>query len=365
MPNTLLTPSVIAKEAIMVLLNNMVLAGLVHRDFSNEFVKRGDTITVRKPATFVANEWNGSSITVQDATETGVQVKMDKIVDVSFKVTSKEMALTIQEFSTQFIQPAMNAHAQYLDALIASLYLDIPYFTSVSGTPAIGDFANIGKIMNQNKVPLMGRNLTLDPITHAKYVVLDAVLHAEKSGSTEALKNANMGRVLGLDSFMDQNIKTHTKGTVTAGNATGTAGQSTLALASVTPATGTLKKGDVFTIAGDSGMYVVTTDATAAAGAIASLAIYPALLTSPAAAAITVVTNVIQNLAFHKNAFALVTRPLEIPLGAARAETLSFNGISVRIVYSYDMQAKADIVSIDFLCGVKTLTPELACRLLG
>lgn len=365
MPNTLLTPSVIAKEAIMVLLNNMVLAGLVHRDFEGEFVKRGDTITVRKPATFVANEYNGSSINIQDATETGVAVKMDKLVDVSFKLTAKEMTLSLQDFSEQFIVPAMNAHAQYLDALVASLYIDIPYFVNVSGTPAIGDFANIGAVMNQNKAPLVNRNLALDPITHAKYVVLDAVLHADKAGSTEALRTASMGKVLGLDSYMDQNIKTHTKGTVTAGNATGTAGQSTLALASVTPATGTLKKGDVFTIAGDTGMYVVTADATAAAGAIASLAIYPALGTSPAAAAITVVTNVRQNLAFHKNAFALVTRPLELPLGAAKAEVLSYNGVTVRIVYGYDMQAKADIVSIDFLCGVKTLTPELACRLLG
>mgnify|MGYP000572836972 CR=1 FL=1 len=47
MGNTLLTPSIIAREALMVLRNNAVMAKLVHRDYSNEFVAGvGDTITV-------------------------------------------------------------------------------------------------------------------------------------------------------------------------------------------------------------------------------------------------------------------------------------------------------------------------------
>ena len=57
MPNTLIKPSVVAREALMVLRNNAVMANLVHRDYSSEFVAGvGDTITVRKPTTFVANE---------------------------------------------------------------------------------------------------------------------------------------------------------------------------------------------------------------------------------------------------------------------------------------------------------------------
>ena len=53
MPNTILTPDIIAREALMVLRNNAVMANLVHRDFSEEFVAGvGDKITVRKPAKF-------------------------------------------------------------------------------------------------------------------------------------------------------------------------------------------------------------------------------------------------------------------------------------------------------------------------
>ena len=47
MANTFLTPDIIAREALMVLRNNAVMANLVHRDYSSEFVAGvGDTITI-------------------------------------------------------------------------------------------------------------------------------------------------------------------------------------------------------------------------------------------------------------------------------------------------------------------------------
>lgn len=47
MGNTILTPSIIAKEALMQLRNNTVMASLVHRDYSQEFVAGvGNTVTI-------------------------------------------------------------------------------------------------------------------------------------------------------------------------------------------------------------------------------------------------------------------------------------------------------------------------------
>ena len=116
MANTFLTPDIIAREALMVLRNNAVMANLVHRDYSDEFVAGvGDTITVRKPAKFTAKEYNGS-IDVQDATEGSVAVKMDKHLDVSFAVTSKQMTQDIKDFSEQLLVPAMQAFADKIDA---------------------------------------------------------------------------------------------------------------------------------------------------------------------------------------------------------------------------------------------------------
>lgn len=57
MPNTFLTPKIIAQEALMVLENQLTMANLVHRDYSKEFVKVGDSITIRKPARFSAKNF--------------------------------------------------------------------------------------------------------------------------------------------------------------------------------------------------------------------------------------------------------------------------------------------------------------------
>ena len=73
MGNTFLTPKIIANEALMVLESQLTMAGLVHRDYSDEFVKVGDTITVRKPAKFVSKNFVGSTH-VQDITEGSVDV---------------------------------------------------------------------------------------------------------------------------------------------------------------------------------------------------------------------------------------------------------------------------------------------------
>ena len=43
-------------------------------------------------------------------------------------------------------------------------------------------------------------------------------MEVDKAGTNEALRNANLGRLLGFDTYMDQNIKTHTKGTLSAGS---------------------------------------------------------------------------------------------------------------------------------------------------
>ena len=48
MANEILTPQIIANEALMVLQANLVMANLVHKDYSKEFVKVGDTISTCK-----------------------------------------------------------------------------------------------------------------------------------------------------------------------------------------------------------------------------------------------------------------------------------------------------------------------------
>ena len=123
MSNTFLTPTIIAKEAILSLQNQLVFGDLVHRDFSDEFAKVGDTISVRKPATFTSKEFTDGTDTVsaQTITEGSVSVTMNHHREVTFSITSKEAALSLQDLRTQLIDPAIAAHAQAIDADLAGL----------------------------------------------------------------------------------------------------------------------------------------------------------------------------------------------------------------------------------------------------
>ncbi|WP_424765699.1 P22 phage major capsid protein family protein [Paenibacillus sp. sgz302251] len=361
-----LTVQDIARQGLLRLRNNLVTASLVYKDHSNDFAQKGDTISVKVPNTFVAQEFSGMT-SPQGITEDKVLVSLDKIATVDVEVSAKEMTLNINDFGQQILNPAMEALAQKIDSDLLGLYVDIPYFSGIAGTTpsALSDFANAAKVLNTNKAPMSMRSTIFDPNATAKFQVLDALVGLDKSGSTDALRNGSIGRVLGLDNYMDQNVKSHVKGTVTAGNATGTAGVKTISLAAVAPSGGTLKKGDLFTIAGDSTQYVVTADVTASTTTVASLAIYPALAVTAAGAAITVVANHAANLAFHKNAFSLVSRPLALPTGGANGYVSNFEGLSIRVTQGYSMSKKINELSFDILYGVKTLQPELAVRVLG
>ena len=265
----------------------------------------------------------------------------------------------------------MAAIAQKIDSDLAGLYIDVPYVSGTAGTTpsALADVAGIGKVMNINKVPFTNRNLVIDPReAHAKLVVIDSIARADASGSTEVLRNASIGRVLGFDSYMDQNIKTHTAGGYTAladvTITTGAAGATSIVLTSAAGAsTAKLLKGDVLAI--DGSTYVVTEDTDAAVAGVVTAKIFPALPASKVGKAATFKASHVANIGFHKNAFALVNRPMMLPVGGASGYIANYNGLSIRVTQGYTMSSKVNTISFDILYGVKTLDPTLAARLLG
>lgn len=281
MANTILTPDIIAREALMVLRNNAVMANLVHRDYSEDFVGAvGDTITVRKPATFVADEYAGS-INVQDATESAVSVVMNKHLDVSFAVTSKQMTMDISDFSKQLLEPAMQAFADKIDKMLIALESEATSrHAHTDGVIAPADLIAARKFLTAKAAPLTDRRFVVGADAEADLLGNELFVSAEKVGDAgTALREASLGRKFGMDCYVDQNIA---------------------------------KNG-----------------------------------------------NYTPSIAFHKNAMALVTRPLALPQGAAKSAIMNYDGFGLRVVYGYDINTKTDTISIDMLCGVKLLDDNL------
>ena len=371
MANTFVTLQMIARQALPRLIENLVFPNLVHKDFSNDFAQMGDTIQVRKPTVLTASEFDATQgIQPQDMNEATVPVKLDKIATVDVEASAIETAVNIDDLNRVFVEPAAVALAEKINADGLALYADVPSMVDCSAKN-LAALAAVRKQLNVQKVPTAGRVAIWDPAADAAFMTIDAIVNAEKSGSTQALREGSIGRVFGMENYMAQGVKIHAGGagltSVTAPKVNGavTKGATSIAIDG-TALVGKLLKGDVLAI-GNYKYTVVEDTAAASSNAIAAVKIYPAAQANIADNAdVTIGGDYAANLAFHPMAFAYVTRPLYNPDGEGVASYVtSYNGLSLRVTKGYNQTYKKSIYSMDVLYGYKCIYPELAVRCMG
>lgn len=412
MPNTLITPSMIAKEALMQLENNLVFANQVHREYVKEFTGgQGSTVAIRRPVKFTTTD--GATLTKQDVEEKSTNIVVDQRKHVGWEFSTQDLTLSIEEYSERYIKPAAITLAQTVDRSIASLYTSVWNSVGTPGTtPAnFAAIAAAAQRLDEMAVEASPRTMAVNPAAAYAVAGNQTTLEAVGDVRRSAYEEAMVGRVAKFDMFSTQNVVNHTVGVatgtplvnggsqnVTYANAVGNNWSQTLNTDGWTNSTtGILKAGDVFTIAGVYAVnpvpgegtkqvmpylqqFTVLADANSGASTgPAALTISPPIITSgpqqtvsaaPADnAAITVrgtgATAYPQNLGFHKNAFALVTVPLEMPDGVSFKARETHKGLSMRVIKDYDITNDTEIIRLDILYGRKAIYPDLACRLWG
>jgi hypothetical protein len=407
MANVLITPSIIAKEALFHLENNVVMGQKVYRQYKKEFVKIGDSVTIRKPVKFVATD--GATRSNQDVLEETTSIVINNRKHVSWNFSSQDLTLTIEEYAERYIKPAMITLSNTIDRALCVEGAN--QFFNTAGTPGTtpDDFAAlaaVGQKMDEEPVPDDGlRCLVVNPA--ARWGLANGMGGTGSGGIYNAdivhgmVRRGRLGEIANFDIYGDQNIAIHTTGLWTGAPLVDDAAfandTNVVAFdAMVGTQVGALVVGDTFTIAGvnsvndvskeDTGAlqeFVVLADVTTAAGA-GSITCYPDLndgsTTSTAAyqtvtalpadnAAITILgasgVGYPQNLGFHQNALALVTIPLELPDSAVFKARADWRGYSIRVIKDYDIDSDEEIIRLDILFGVKAIYPELGVRLQG
>jgi len=404
MANTNLTISMVTKEALAVLENNLTFAKGVNREYDDQYAisgaKIGDTLNVRKPAKYVGR--TGTALAVEDHTETSVAVQLDTQFGVDLNFTSKELTLSIDEFSDRIIKPAMAVVANKIDA--AGLIMAYQSTYNTVGTPAtvptaLKTYLQAGAKMDYEACPRDGqRSLVIDPTAQVEIVDALKGLFQSSEKIASQYESGNMGLAGGFKWSMDQNIPVHTVGPLGGTplvNGVPAQGATTLVTDGWTAsAASRLKKGDVFTIANVFAVnpqsrvsttqlrqFVVTADVSSDGSGNLTAAISPAIQSTGAFAtvnalpadnaAITVLgaANAVspQHLAYHKNAFTLVCADLLLPKGVDMAARVSDKqlGLSARMIRQYDINNDKFPCRFDILFGWKALYPELACRIAG
>src|SRR4051812_13437940 len=117
MANTILTPSVIAKEMLMQFKNGRGLSANVDTSYSKDFAKRGAKIgsseKIRKPVRFTVS--SGANYSAQDVTEDSTTLTIDTQKHVDFEFLSSDLTLSVDEFSDRYLKPAALALVNQVD----------------------------------------------------------------------------------------------------------------------------------------------------------------------------------------------------------------------------------------------------------
>jgi hypothetical protein len=150
--NSLLTPSIISKETLVILENNLVMAGKVNRQFENQFVKIGSSLTIRKPNRFQIS--TGPGLQIQNVTEPSTSITISNQRHVDFQFNSNELTLTIEEFSERYLKPAAATLANRLDFDVMLNFSQIWNVVGTAGTipSSYSSVAAVGQRMDEGAV---------------------------------------------------------------------------------------------------------------------------------------------------------------------------------------------------------------------
>jgi len=389
--NALLTPSLITKETLVILTNNLVAAGKVNRQFENQFVKIGTTLTVRKPNRFTVTL--GPALQIQDITEPSTSISISTQAHVDFQFSSQELTLTIEEYSERYCKPAAETLANTIDTSVLALWNQFSNEVGTPGTPpnSFASIAAVGQRLDENAAPQDGRVLILNPAAY--WAIANGVSNLFTRSVAEPALKGFLAAIANFEIYLDQNVQAQTVGAYAGTpvvNGANQSGSSIITNGWTASIAALLNVGDTFTMAGVYAVnpqnylstgtlkqFTVTAVAASDAGGNATLQISPAITTSgayqnvsagPANGAVitplgSASTSYFQNMGFTRDAMGLVCVPMELPGGVDFAARQMFRNISMRIVRAYDVWNDVTPCRIDILFGVAQFYNELACRL--
>lgn len=408
--NSLLTISMISRDAAMVLGNTLDLAKRVNRDYDSDFgVKNaqiGQSLSIRRPIRPSVRV--GSVVDIQPIVETYSPLVFTAPIGTDYALTSQELTFSVEDYLDKVVEPSMARISSEIEAQGQSL---ITQFYNTVGTPgvaltggssgtALPAITKALALLNKNLAPNEGGRKTLlnDPDFNGVLATSNLTYFNPGPEISKMYTSGYQGDFSSFRVFMNQLVQSHTNGTyggtpvvastVPANSTWGTS--STLSTSGWTSGATTLNAGDVFTVAGvymvnaqtkqtiaTLQQFVVTATVSDTAGAIV-MSVSPAIVTTggfqnvsaaPASgAAITVLGAsgaVTQNaLAFDRDAIMLATKELmPASVGIGKTTTDDQTKIPVRVQQAYDIRTNQEILRFDVMTAWNTLYSQLGVRI--
>ncbi|HEY8780148.1 MAG TPA: P22 phage major capsid protein family protein [Mucilaginibacter sp.] len=393
MSQTLLNIDMLTNEALMKFDNALEMGSVADRQYEDYYQKSGakigDTLRVREPVRMAAA--SGRPLVVNNIQEKSRAITVADQRHVAWPFNSADMALTLDEYSSRYIDPATSELASIVDlqghaAALAAVYNHV-------GTPGTDPNSALTWLqakakLNSYSVPKDGQLIALLN-ENAEISTVDALkgLFNKQATLDKQFDSGEMGSALGFDFRMTQNCPKFTTGTGTALgtlSATATSGSS-LAITGATTS-GTITVGMIITVAacyqfnlrtrtatGNLQQFIVTAAITLSGGA-GTLTVSPEIITSGnyqnmstagavSGSAVTLVSGSTsggiysRNWAMHNKAIALVSADMPI-VSAKECSIKRGKNLSIRVIRTYDVQSDQEIFRMDILFGWAVMRPE-------
>lgn len=402
MANSLLTPTAVTRKALMILHQKLNFVGNINRQYDDSFArsgaKIGDSLKIRLPNEYQVR--TGATLDVNDTTETSVTLQVATQKGVDMKFSTAELTMDIDDFSERIIEPAMAVLAANIEADAMSMYKDV--YNEVSDVGAaitLTDVLNGQKNLTDALAPNSNRTLNMNTQDNVDLVdALKGLFNDPAKISSNFREGMVANQFVGYSGVFENTLwPIHTTGTDDGTgdylvNDTGTIAEGSTSI-TVDTGAGTWKKGDIFYFGSvnrvhpetkaSTGIlqpFVMTADVAASAttvnfspalyssGAKQNVSAMPAnnatltKLESDRSTAIGNAADYRISMGYHRDAFTFATADLVMPEGVDFAAREVMDGISMRIVRQYDINNDTIPARLDVYYGYKTIRPQLATR---
>lgn len=408
MANSLLTTDMVTREALRIAHEKCQFIGTVDRQYDDSFAKKGgkigSSLRVRYPNQYSRTQ--GSRVMdVQEQSERAGTITVATQDHVDMEFTSAELALTIDEFSENYIAPAMSVLLSGIESDFIAFATKATYnVAGTAGTPPT-DLAAVGAArakLNQSLAPKDGKRfIQCDSVTMGGLVNGLKGLFQDSEQIKKQYREGLIGRTSMADWYENDRMWTLTNGSDVTGTTDAAALVTDGALSAsngttidmhTTVAVTTQAVGEVFTISGayachpeTKAPYSSLQQFTITAIGASTTTISPQIfLTGPrknvvsssgATLATTdfnsktltfigaASTSYVQNLMYHKEAYQFVTADLPIMGGAESCVRRVQDGLALRVWQDGDIRNDQLLMRIDILYGFAALRPEWGCRI--
>ena len=409
MSNSILTLGGITRYAAALWQNSNAFLQTIDKQYDNQYgvegAKIGSPLQIRLPNDYVAQ--TGPAITPQATNEVSVTMTLatQKTVPISF--TSADQALKMDDYAERVLAPAINVLAGAVAADIMNTALGARQMVAnLSGstlqTPNPETVLMAGAQLDLAAAPRNRRIAMIDPLTQARLVSsMSGYFNPQRKISDQFETGMISEDTLGFDWYSDQTILKPTTGAYTTATTVNGASQTgnTLVVAALGVGV-TLSQGDVITIAGVYAVNRVTKQSTGqlqtftvtanVASGATSIPIYPAItppsgsnpvayqtVTASPASGATVNLAIAgsggtlasaeqyrNNFCMYEDAITMATADLPLPpKGIVAGERAQFDGISMRLIQSFDVINDLFVSRLDILYGWTVVRPEWIVRI--